>query len=192
MSDVLVNFLGGGSKKKGDEEDEDRGRSRERSREYSKSKSKSTEDKPIIIPFKYKDVQEDLVVIPFKKSAVSIMHRSIIFYGPSGSGKTTVLKNFLYLTRKYFPIVIAFAPTNPENHAYDGIVPKALIHETGWGLPEIQDVYDRQKSAAGVYSVANNLKTLDKLFMRVANDKAIRLIEKIFALKTEHLTKSRI
>jgi len=70
-----------------------------------------------------------------------------------------------------FPIVFVFAPTNMETKDYDGVVPKSMIFDKPT-LESVADIYEYQSMAKDTYGKANNLKTLNKLFLRVASPKA--------------------
>jgi hypothetical protein len=179
MSDFLADFID-------DEED------KKKPIEKSKTKKEESDEELVVkkvsdeikVVFRCKGYPDEEIIIPaFKKTANNILNRGIIFYGPTGSGKTTIIRNFMFLTKKTFPIVFAFAPTNSEKHDMDAMIPKPLVYETGWGLKEIKDIYTRQRSATEIYNNANNLKTLHKLFVRVANAHARKFLGKILSLK---------
>lgn len=130
-----------------------------------------------------KGVNEEIIIPRFKKSVNAFLNKSTILYGPSQTGKTVLVHDVMYTTRDIFPYVFIFAPTNDENQDYDGIVPAPLIYTTNWGITEIKNIYQRQKAAAAMYKTANNLKVLEKLFMRVATPGAKSFLKKILGLK---------
>jgi hypothetical protein len=129
---------------------------------------------------------EELVIKPLKRSALTFLNKSVIFYGPSGSGKTFLIYFYMFLMQHLFPLVFIFAPTNDEKHDFDNIVPIPLIF-TEFGLEDIKSIYQRQKAATQIYNMANNLKVLYSLFNRVAQPKARQIYRKILLLRLKIL-----
>lgn len=122
-------------------------------------KLRGKQDREYIIPeFKLDDVDK-------------FMDRSTVLYGVSGSGKTVSAKDIMFRMKDLFPRVYIFAPTNESTGDYDGVVEKAMIYEKVT-LEKISDIYEYAKMAKSIYENANNLKILDKLFLRVASTKA--------------------
>ena len=145
-------------------------------------------DDILVIPFKFRGAQDEEISIErMKKSMMTFLNKSVIFYGPGGTGKTTLMKNYMYLMKPLFPIVFVFCPTNFEKHDWEGIIPTPLIFEN-FGVDEIRQVYLRQRMAASIYSVANNLKTLHSLFERVANPRAKQFLRKLIILRQKSCT----
>jgi hypothetical protein len=129
---------------------------------------------------------EEIIVPRLQKKFTTVLNQSTILYGPSKTGKTVLTHDFMFIMRKVFPFVFVFAPTNEENHDYDGIVPAPLIYEK-FGLNEIKNIYLRQKAAASMYRTANALPILHKMFLRVATPNAKLFLKKITALQEKAL-----
>lgn len=104
-------------------------------------------------------------------NAKEFLHKSTVLYGVSGTGKTITTKHIMKSMQKLFPRVFVFAPTNQETHDYDGVVPKGVIYDIPT-LSAVSDIYEYQSMAKDTYTKANNLKILNKLFLRVASSKA--------------------
>jgi hypothetical protein len=96
---------------------------------------------------------------------------STVLYGASNSGKTVTSKHLMHAFQNTFPRVFIFAPTEDGTGDYEGIVPDQLINEKVT-LEAISDIYECQKIAKELYTRANNLKTLNGLFMKIATGKA--------------------
>jgi hypothetical protein len=99
----------------------------------------------------------------FEKIISAFLDYSTILFGPSGAGKSFLIYDFMHLLQNMFPTVYIFAPTNPEKHDFDDMIPGALIFEDV-KLDKITDIYNKQKAAAEIYGNANSLKVLKKLF----------------------------
>ena len=125
---------------------------------------------------------EELVIPKFKPTPQYLINKGIIIYGPTETGKSTIFREFAYLTKDYFPIVFAFAPTNAETHNYDHIIPAPLVFED-ITLKQINEIYSRQKIASEIYGNANDLKTLNTLFLKVANARSKMYLEKLLYFK---------
>lgn len=130
---------------------------------------------------------EKITVPKWKLNPEQLINRGIILYGPTGSGKTRIIREFMSITKRYFPIVIVFAPTNMEKHDYDNLVPKQLIHED-LKLDYIQEIYNRQRSTTEIYNNSNNLNILNKLFMKVANIKNRQYYDKLLSFKKNSIS----
>ena len=96
---------------------------------------------------------------------------STVLYGASNSGKTVTSKAIMKSLKNVFPRVFIFAPTEDGTGDYEGIVPDQVINEKV-SLEAISDIYECQKIAKELYTRANNLKTLNGLFMKIATGKA--------------------
>ena len=140
-------------------------------------------DDAIHVKFKPRGQAEENLVIPrLKKGLLTFLNKSVIFYGPSGSGKTILMKDYMYIMRKLFPIVFAFAPTNYEKHDFDKVVPIPLVFEE-FGLADIKNVYQRQRAAASIYNTANDLAVLKSLFHKVADARARQFAGRMMVLR---------
>lgn len=152
--------------------------------------TKYKKDDSVKIIFRTRGAQDEEITIPrFTRSKNNLINKSIILYGPSGSGKSTIIRDFMHEVRKAFPLVMGFVPTNAEKHDYDAMIPRPFVHEE-FGLKEIKEVYTRQKTMTEIYNNANNIKTLNKLFERVANRRAQMFLDKMKHLRDKALRES--
>lgn len=175
MSDFLNNFIDDNSTNKNTDK-------KTTKKETNLTKFENKDD-TLKVQFKARGFPEEEILVPkFKKEISSVVNVSIILYGPSGSGKTVIVRDMMHLTKSCFPMVFAFVPTNSEKHDYDKMIPKPMVYED-FGLKEIKDIYIRQKSTTEIYNNANNLKTLNSLFLRIANAKAKEYLKKLLYFK---------
>ena len=125
---------------------------------------------------------EELIINKYEPKPIDLINKSIIFYGPSNSGKTQIIRDFMFLTKKYFPIAFAFAPTNAEKHDYDSIIPQPLVYEK-FDLNDINNIYKRQKIITEIYNNANNIKILKSIYKKIGlnniYDDMFKRIEKV-------------
>jgi len=125
-------------------------------------------------------------------AAKQFLDRSTVLYGPSGTGKTVGTKAIMKVLCDHIDQVILVSPTEPQNKSYRGIVPSLVTHHRIW-LPSVNDskggrdggmrffdrIWARQEVATALYRRANDLKALEKLFERVADDPARKSRRKI-------------
>jgi hypothetical protein len=133
---------------------------------------------------------EELVIKYYDFNVSGIINRSVNFYGPSGTGKTFLMKHIMSLMKDVFTKVFIFAPTNEDNHDFDGIVPDQLIFEE-FTCEDIKKIYNSQKAAASIYNRANNLSILDAIFKRVctqSEEKRITSLDNAYAAKISRLS----
>lgn len=169
MSDFLKNYAGGS-----DEES-----------------SYSDEEKPVKpvhskVPEKYRVANDSLTCVvkvrgkPDREyiipkfdldNGAAFINVSTVLYGVTQSGKTVTGKHIMHSLRNVYPRVFIFAPTEDGTSDYEGIAPSQVINEK-ITLEAISDIYEYQKMAKEMYTRANNLKTLNGLFTRVATGKA--------------------
>lgn len=191
MSDYLVKFIEDdimGSQENHEKKDE-KEKKDENKKKIDKSKFLIKDDN-IKVTFRYRGYPVEEIVIPkFKKNIDAIINKGIILYGPTETGKTRILRDFMHLTKLYFPIVFAFAPTNAEKHDYDAIIPKSLVFGE-FELNNIKDIYLRQRSMTEIYNNANNLKILHSLFSKVASHKNKHFLKKLLNVKKQMIKKS--
>lgn len=102
-------------------------------------------------------------------NAASVVDRLHLIFGGSGSGKSVVITDLMYLLSSWIDLAIIVSPTNPQNNTYTGKVPKPCIHLTP-GPDLLRDLWDRQNAFVAIEKIANNIKSLHKLFMRIANN----------------------
>lgn len=140
-------------------------------------------DDTIHVVVKMRGHQDVAIDVPrFKKSATLMLNKSAIFYGSSGTGKTILMKDFMFLMRKLFPIVFVFAPTNYEKNDFAKILPSPLIYED-FGIDDIRRIYLRQREAARHYNNANKIDVLRNLFSRIADKKSQQFIDRLELLR---------
>lgn len=197
MSDFLADFLKNDDSKNNNS---DRKKLTDKKNKRNESSDESTisdndsnidykylnKDETIKVRFVYKNITEEIIVPKFKNTYLALINKSIILYGPSGTGKTVIVKDFMHFVKKQFPIVFAFVPTNEQKHDYDSLIPKQLVFEE-FGLKEIKDIYLRQKAISEIYNIANNINTLNLLFIRIASPKAKIFLRKLLYIKHKAL-----
>lgn len=123
----------------------------------------------------------------FEMRAGAFVKKSTCLYGPSGTGKTVISIHAMNLMKDLFPRVILFAPTNQQNHDYDGIIPGPLI----FGKPSLDFVgriYEYQKMATDVYENANDVEILNGLFMKIATPRHKKYIYLLLEAKKKALS----
>jgi len=123
-------------------------------------------DRSIEVSWMYKKAPYKVTVPEMVVTPTTLLNKSVIFYGGSGSGKTFLINHFLYHMRNVYPMVELFAPTNDQNHSYDGKVPNILIF-TKFGLDHIRSTYARQQFASSVYDISRQIPILHSIFLRV-------------------------
>lgn len=115
------------------------------------------------------NLSENIKLKFLEKSASYYLNKSTILFGASDTGKTTILLEMLYLLKDQVPNIFVFAPTADANNAFTGIVPSPLIF-TEVDIAKVTAIYERQQSATKTYNLVNNIKSLKKLFDRIADD----------------------
>jgi hypothetical protein len=110
------------------------------------------------------------------------LDKTTVAYGPTKTGKTVQVKNIMKAIHGYCDEVIVVAPSEPSNRSYEGFVESPLIHYRLW-IPDpnnpkkddgakgaarfLEFIWKRQEMKAAIYTRANNLTTLAKLFSRL-------------------------
>ena len=107
-----------------------------------------------------------------------IFRRTSCFYGVSGTGKTTLLKYYMKKLLPYIPNVLVICPTNSANKAWDGYIPQRCIIEKPT-TKLLEFILGRQKDATEVYNQANDIKSLNLLFNRVREVRALSIVKRI-------------
>jgi len=86
--------------------------------------------------------------------------------------------------RDIFPLVFVFAPTENQKGDFSKHVPEPMIFEE-FSVKEVRNIYLRQKAATTIYNLANNLKVLHGLFVKVANSTARKFQAKLVQLREQ-------
>lgn len=110
------------------------------------------------------------------------LDKTTVIYGPSKTGKTVQVKNIMKTINGFCDEILVVAPTEPSNGSYVGYVDAPLVHYRLWladpsnpkkedgvkgSLRFLEYVWKRQEMKAAIYTRANNLTTLSKLFARI-------------------------
>lgn len=121
------------------------------------------------------------------------LDKSTILYGQSGSGKTTIITDILWHLNKHIKQIIVFSPTDPVNRAYSGtwggesgVVPKPLIH---YSISDaiIMKLWARQEMFAAVYSRANQITVVEKLFRKLNLGNVNKVLEQAEISKSQSI-----
>ena len=113
-------------------------------------------------------VSHDIHVKPLDLSYEHYLDRSAILYGATDSGKSTVLMEILNILTNKIPVAFVFSPTADENETFRGTIPNSMIYPTV-EIKTLEEIYNRQKGSTKTYNIVNNLVSLRKLFVRVAD-----------------------
>lgn len=115
--------------------------------------------------------------------------RMTVIYGPSKTGKTVLVKSIMKQLHGHIDQILVVAPTEPSNRTYEGFVSKPLVHyqmhlpppppkagekkqadsEQKAALRFLERVYKRQEMMAAIYTRANGLRTLHRLYQRLSH-----------------------
>jgi len=91
------------------------------------------------------------------------LRRSTNLYGNSETGKTTILMEIAHLLKDDIPIVYVVAPSNSQNHTYDGVVPQRLIKEH-ITREKLINIFRLQELKTELYKIVNNPKEIKPVF----------------------------
>lgn len=110
------------------------------------------------------------------------LDQTTVIYGPTKTGKTVQVKNIMKTINGFCDEVIIIAPSEPSNRSYEGFVDAPLVHYRLW-IPDpnnpkkddgvkgahrfLEFIWKRQEMKAAIYTRANSLTTLAKLFARL-------------------------
>lgn len=115
------------------------------------------------------------------------LDKTALFLGESGTGKSFIIMDALHHVKPYIGQGIVFSPTNDQNKTYDGVFPRASVYKEP--TEEIlKTIFKRQEARAAVYRKANKLESLQKLFMRIKNEKYSQVIKSLSKRKTTLLS----
>lgn len=135
---------------------------------------------------KGKQVQTFEIPMFDMNTATRFLDGNFILYGVSRTGKTVCMLDIMFRLKDYFPKVFVFAPTNAQNHDYDGIIPPAALFDKVT-LDNIADIYKFQEAAMNIYGLANSLGVLNSIFSRVADEPANLYLSKIMYAREESM-----
>lgn len=125
--------------------------------------------------------------------ATHFLDKTGVLYGPTKSGKTVFVKHIMKLVSCHIEQILVISPSESSNRSYQGIVPAPLIHYRLW-LPDpknpkkddgaakgaarfLEAVWSRQEMMASIYTRANNINVLLKLFKRIPKKDQKRVIK---------------
>ena len=109
--------------------------------------------------------------------------KTTVIYGPTKTGKTVIVKNIMRLTHDRIEQILVVAPSEPSNRSYEGYVDPPLIHYRLWlpdpknprkddgakgGMRFLEAVWQRQEMMAAIYTRANSLESLARLYARLS------------------------
>lgn len=113
------------------------------------------------------------------------LDRVSVLYGPTKTGKTVIVKHAMKLVSGHIDQVFIISPTEPSNRSYEGMVDSPLIHYRLW-MPDpshpkkddekkgaarfLEAIYQRQEMMAAIYTRANELETLARLYSRLSKE----------------------
>jgi hypothetical protein len=126
----------------------------------------------------------------YKFVGKQIVDTSMVLMGQSGSGKTVIIHNVLKALHGISEQIVVFSPTADSNKAYEGFVPRPLIHtdlstkrvkgKGNTGLLQIlDDVVQRQKAFTDVYRTVNKLENLQALYQKYTDKACGRVIKQL-------------
>lgn len=110
-----------------------------------------------------------------------LFRRASCFYGPSDTGKSTLMRHYMKKLQPYIPLIHVICPTAGANDCWDDVDSKCVIKVPT--VDKLRLIFDRQVDATAVYNKANDMRTLQKLFARVNDHKALSDVKKYERLK---------
>lgn len=110
--------------------------------------------------------------IPIKnldRNLANHLDRTTIVYGKTGSGKSYFIRDILHLIQHHIPNVLLITPQSTYEKDYKDIIPeKCVKHDLTRNLMEL--IWKRQSNVTEIYTMRENLTTIQGLFMR-CNDR---------------------
>jgi hypothetical protein len=99
-----------------------------------------------------------------------------VLMGPSGSGKTTIIHHIMRDLHGLIDQALIISPTADSNKAYEGFVPRPLIHtslshdkvrgKVSRTLELLTNIVRRQKALMDIYKTTSKIDLLQKLYAR--------------------------
>jgi len=128
------------------------------------------------------DLEDGTQIPEIKLSPSALLDKTTVIYGPSGTGKTVVVKDGLKKLNDYVEQIVLVSPTEPSNRAYEGFVDRAFTHyQLGTvsktdkkDTPQkaahrfLEAIFQRQEMMAAIYTRANRVEVLSKLYGRLS------------------------
>jgi energy-coupling factor transporter ATP-binding protein EcfA2 len=114
------------------------------------------------------------------------LDKSTILYGESSSGKSTIIVAMLKELQPYAEQIIVISPSDRSNRTYSsGIVPLPCIH---YKITEklLNDIWERQEALGAVYSRANEIAVLKRLFDRLNLEHVNKIISDVQKRQKEY------
>ncbi len=113
--------------------------------------------------------------IPIKnleRNLTNYLDRTTIVYGKSGSGKSWFIRDILHLIQNHMPNVLLITPQSTYEKDYKGIIPeKCVKHDLTRNLMEL--IWKRQSYITEIYTMRENLVTIQGLFMKCGDRDAV-------------------
>lgn len=123
----------------------------------------------------------------FSKDINNHLDLSTLIFGASGSGKTYVINQILELLTDYCPNYLVIAP--PTSDApYRKLLPSRCIKDN-LTKKKLEKIWKRQTYLTQLYTIANNLETLKKLFTRCADRESIIMYKAVKSKCSDFISK---
>jgi hypothetical protein len=123
---------------------------------------------------------------PFNDKPKNIVNTTIVIYGPPKTGKTFLGQHIMHTVKGLIPTVFVVSLTEPSNQKYKGIVsPGGFIMET-INVVKLEEILERQTIAAGLYTKANDVEVLAKLYLRLPSKVLDQNVERINRRRKMH------
>jgi len=113
-----------------------------------------------------------------------LLNKSISMYGASESGKSYIVKYFLDLLSSKVEQFLLVSPSEPSNRSFENTIAAPLIHyeiskpdsnekkdtEVKKTVRMLKCIFDRQTMLTTMYTVANDIKILKKIYKRLPKE----------------------
>lgn len=113
------------------------------------------------------------------------LDKSTLIIGESSSGKSTIIKDIAHTLTPHIDQIIVISPSDIKNRSFSGyMVPAPCVHKTITDKL-LNDIWQRQEALGNIYVRANNPAVLRKLFEKVANEDAKKVVKDVFSRKIQ-------
>jgi len=109
------------------------------------------------------------------KDPTYYLNRTTFVIGRTQSGKSTIIKEIMYLCKKYISIVFIVSKTGNVNNDFHGMVPSNCI-KSEISIEKLEEIVSSQKDRAELYAMTHNLDIFYSVIKKI-ND--INLLRKI-------------